>query len=1006
MTTFASKTENMMKTIKRLWAVCLLCLPTTMQAEETGYISMVHTQDAFVLSADGRSARILVAEDDWKGVLRAAGDVATDIQRVTGTAAQVVQTSSPAPRSVVVGTLGKSALVDAVVKNGTVRVDDIRGQWESYVIQSDGDNLYVIGSDKRGTIYGLYDLSEKMGVSPWYWWADVPARKATALYVKNGRYVQPSPKVKYRGIFINNEEPSFCTWARTHFGGNNSKMYTHLFELLLRLKANYLWPAMWSSNFNEDDPMNPYLADEYGIVMGTSHHEPMMRSYNEYRKRRDTVGPWDYVTNRARIDSFFYEGMERNKNYENLVTIGMRGDGDVAMGKGDDAENIQTLKDVMAGQRDIIRKVYGKEPSAVPQLWAVYTEVQRYYDAGLTAPDDVTLLFCDNNWGYIRRVGPQKEHNRKGGLGLYYHIDMNGGPWNDRWVNTTTIPKMREQLNLAYQTGIDRIWIINVGDLKPRESAIDFIMRYAWNPDSIKAGQETGYLEDFTARAFGKENAAEAADLMAKYTKYNLWRKPEVETTDYFSIVNYHEAERLLALWQSLADRAEALKAKIPAEAQDAYWQLVYYPVVASAGVAQMYIYAGMNRFYAKQGRAIANDCAEKAHRLFEKDRQLTDYYNNVMGNGKWKGMMLDKHIGYKEWFMPDENILPPMDTVALKVGKDLAVALEGRETLMEGQQAEGALPTYEIGNNEEQYIDICNRGEQLVKYKVTIADKWIVLKDAPSSSQEQRKWVSIDWNQLPLGESEGTVKVKGNKQTFVIKVKAVKNDVKGIMAANDNKLTYISTTGELSIPAYRCTRNVARDFYPRWTFLPDLGRGAGCMGADSYSRRAFTEEEKIKYANCTLDPRKAACLEYDCYTGNKDSAVVCLGILPTQDIHPEQGLKIGVSVNDGPIIEVDARKGFVDTFMEYTPSNLKRSKVLTALPAPNRSLYLNGAGRTMRNEVFDNLRWLDVTLPVEAGRVNRLKVWMVSPEIVLERIIVNPDNSRYCYFGKPSGME
>ena len=975
-----------MKLVKKLLMVFFLCLPMMMmQAEGYNYVSTSQQQDAFVLSAQGKSAKILVANDDWKGVLRAAQDLSADVRRVTGVESEMEIVSLPISKkkrivpsyhqSVIVGTLGKSSLIDGLVKSGKINVGNIKGQWESYVIQSDGDNLYVVGSDKRGTIYGIYDISEKIGVSPWYWWADVPAKKASALYIKNGRYVQPSPKVKYRGIFINNEEPSFCTWARTHFGGNNSKMYTHMFELLLRLKANYLWPAMWSSNFNEDDPMNPYLADEYGIVMGTSHHEPMMRSHNEYRKRRDKVGPWDYITNRARIDSFFYEGMERNKNYENLVTIGMRGDGDVAMGKGDDAENIQTLKDVMSGQRDIIRKVYGKEPSAIPQLWAVYTEVQRYYDAGLTAPDDVTLLFCDNNWGYIRRIGPEKERNRKGGLGLYYHIDMNGGPWNDRWVNTTTIPKMREQLNLAYQTGIDRIWIINVGDLKPRESAIDFIMRYAWNPDCIKAGQEMDYLQNFTAQAFGKENAAEAADLMAKFTKYNLWRKPEVETTDYFSIVNYHEAERLLKLWQDLAERAEALKAKIPAEAQDAFYQLVYYPVVASAGVAQIYIYVGMNKFYAKQGRIIANDYAEKARLLFEKDQRLTDYYNNVMGNGKWKGMMLDKHIGYKEWFMPEKNILPPMDTVSLKKGKDLAVALEGSEGLLEGKNAVGFLPAFEGEHPSPAYIDLCNRGSESFNYKVKVSDKWIRVSEQKGVvDKEVRLNVSVDRSQLKEKKGEGSIRITGNKQTFIVNVMAT------------------DKVGEYSIPAYAYNKNTGIDGNPKWTFLPDLGRGKGCMGADSYLYSFHNEN--------------AACLEYDLPLMGKDSAVVCLGILPTQDIHPENGLKIGVSINDGDIIEVDARKGFVDTFMEYTPENLKRSNVLSPLPAPNCSLYLNGVGRGMRNEVFDNLRWLDMKLPVDADKVNHLKVWMISPEIVLERIIVNPDNSRYCYFGKPSAIE
>ncbi len=962
-----------MRLVKKLLMVCLFGLPAmVMQAEQVNYVTTSQIAGNFELAAHGKSAQICVASDDWKGVTRAANDLAEDIKRVTGVASDVKTVSANKKKTVVVGTLGKSTLIDALVKQGKIKVDDIKGQWESYIIQSDENNLYVVGSDKRGTIYGIYDISEKIGVSPWYWWADVPAKHSSSLYIKKGRYMQPSPKVKYRGIFINNEEPSFCTWARTHFGGNNSKMYTHMFELLLRLKANYLWPAMWSSNFNEDDPMNPFLADEYGIVMGTSHHEPMMRSHHEYRKRRKEVGPWDYVTNRTRIDSFFYEGMERNKMYENLVTIGMRGDGDVAMGKGDDAENIQTLKDVMNGQRDIIRKVYGKDPSSIPQLWAVYTEVQRYYDAGLTAPDDVTLLFCDNNWGYIRRIGPEKERNRKGGLGLYYHIDMNGGPWNDRWVNTTTIPKMREQLNLAYQTGIDRIWIVNVGDLKPRESAIDFIMHYAWNPDNIKSGQEMDYLKGFAAEAFGEENAAEAADLMAKYTKYNLWRKPEVETTDYFSIVNYHEADRLLKLWQDLADRAETLKKKIPAEAQDAFYQLVYYPVVSSAGVAQIYIYAGMNQFYAKQGRVIANDYAEKARQLFEKDRQLTVYYNNVMGNGKWKGMMLDKHIGYKEWFMPEKNILPPMDTVTLKEKAELAVALEGRETIMEGKDAEASLPAFEGKNPDAAYIDLCNRGSQPVAYKVKASAKWIQVSQLKGIvNGETRLMVHVNRQLLTDNDAEGTIKITGNKQTFVVKVKSTLEP------------------GEISIPAYAYTKNEAEPGNPRWTFLSDLGRGKGCMGANTYQ---YTSQTK-----------KSACLEYDLPVMHKDSAVFCLGILPTQDIHPEKGLKIGISVNDGEIIEVDARKGFVDTFMEYTPSNLKRSNVLTALPVPNHQLYLNGAGHGMRSEVFDNLRWLDIKLPIAFGQVNHLKVWMMSPEIVLERIIINPDNNRYCYFGKPS---
>ena len=404
---------------------------------------------------------------------------------------------------------------------------------------------------------------------------------------------------------------------------------------------------MWNSAFYEDDPKNGELADKMGIVMGTSHHEPMMRAHKEYVRRRNEIGPWNYATNKTRIENFFTQGIERAKAYENIITIGMRGDGDTAMGNGDDAENMEVLRDVIKGQRRIIEEIYEKKASEVPQLWAIFTEVQRYYDAGFNVPDDVTLLFCDNNWGQIRRIGPVNERKRKGGLGLYYHIDMNGGPASDRWVNTTTIPKLHEQLNLAYQTGIDRIWVINVGDLKPKELPIDFIMRYAWNPDAVPADNLDEYLTRWTESIFGKEYAPEIADILAKYPKYNLMRKAEVQNPFIFSHVNHNESDNMLKLWDELVEKAEKLEHKIKPEAKEAYYQLVLYPTKASAGVAKIYIYAGKNNIYAKQGRISANDYADMAGVLFEEDRKMSDYYNDSMSDGKWNMMMSDNHIGY-----------------------------------------------------------------------------------------------------------------------------------------------------------------------------------------------------------------------------------------------------------------------------------------------------------------------------------------------------------------------
>lgn len=773
---------------------------------------------------------------DWKGVKMAVENLRHDLKAVTG--------SANAP--VVVATIGKSKLA----KKYKLQSKELQGKWEQYLIFTDKGKLVILGSDKRGTIYGIYELSRQIGVSPWYWMADAPIQKHEQLFAKSGIYTDGEPKVKYRGIFINDEWPSFGTWCNNLFGGINSKAYAHIFELMLRLKANYFWPAMWDSRFNEDDPLSPQLADDMGIVMGTSHHEPMMRAHKEYVYRKDSIGAWDYATNKANLDRFFEEGLERNKAYDNLITIGMRGDGDVAMGNGNDEDNMKTLKDVVDGQREIIERVYKKPASEVPQLWAIFTEVQRYYDAGFTVPDDVTLLFCDNNWGYIRRTGPEKEQARKGGMGMYYHIDMNGGPWNDRWINTTTAAKIREQLNLAYQTGIDRIWIINVGDLKPKEMPIDFIMHYAWNPDDYPADKIDQYMVDWARSIFGGEYAREIADIITEYSNMNLERKPEVQRVGIYS-VETGEAQRMFNRWDELEKRALSLSKKMPAEMQDAFYQLVEYPAVASAGVAKIYLAATL-------GDSITMQT------LFERDKQMTDKYNKVIAGGKWYGMMLDKHIGYRMWSMPKENTLP--------------------------QVAQ------------------------------------------------------------PLGKT-------------------------GI------------TASETAIMAHDYTRRTATDD-AHWVFLPGLGRGKGNMGIEPVTAKSRPLGD-------------GATLEYDIHFSQSGKQKLALGILPTNDVNPARGLRIGVRVDDGEMQTIDARQGYVDTFNEYTKENIARSKVLKPLPRPASDIYLSGSRQRMRSEIFDNIRWLSIDFDIPTAGNHTVKVVMIDPEIVVEKLVINPDNEHPSYHGK-----
>lgn len=948
------------------------------------YIMHRRNVASFRVAARGTAAHIIVDPEDWKGVIRAANDLGDDVRKVTGTPSELMQTEQLNKGAIIIGTIGKSRLIDQLVADKKIDISTIKGQWESFLIQTVGNNLVIAGSDKRGAIFGIYDVSEKIGVSPWYWWADAPVKKSKSLYVKAGRYIQHSPKVKYRGIFINDESPSLSGWASAKFGGINSKMYVHMFELLLRLKANFLWPAMWGNAFNEDDTMSPVLADEYGIVMGTSHHEPMMRAQKEYTNRKADIGPWDYTTNAANIQKFWYDGLQRNKNFDNLITIGMRGDGDVAMGKGDDEANIKTLRKVVADQQDLIGKVYGRSPSEIPQAWAIFTEVQRYYDAGLTVPDHVTLLFCDNNWGYIRRTGPQKEKNRKGGLGLYYHIDMNGGPWNDRWINTTTIPKLHEQLNLAYQTGINREWIINVGDLKPKELPIDFIMHYAWNPDAIPANKAFEYTINWAEGIFGKPHAKEIADILSKYAKYNLWRKPEVEDPRIFSFVNYHEADREFKIWSDLAAKAEALEKKIPAEAKDAYYELVLYPAKASAGVAEMYLDAGRNNLYAKQGRVSANDYARQARDLFALDQRLSNRYNDSIAGGKWKNMMSDIHIGYRQWSMPHQNRLPELNEVTPLANPAMGIAVEGSEQAWPGNVTKAELTDFDILSKQRYFIDVFNRGQGAFQFKATADRPWIIMSASHGAvKKETRLYVDIDWNTVPKGKATGSIEISQGDTKVSVLTTAVKTRLP------NTRKPYFGGWGEFSIPAQKFSLN-APGHHTKWVMLPDLGRSVGCMGISDVTAPSATPE---------LAPR----LEYRIFLPDTGSAKVCLGILPTQDVNPRRGLRIAVSIDGQNPQVLDARKGFHDEFNEYTPASLAMSPGLKPLPPLGQNYALVSRGKPRRDEVFDNLRWLDVKLTVKRAGLHSLKIFMIDPEVVLENIVINPNDKYPSYFGAPA---
>src|SRR5579863_1789251 len=540
-------------------------------------------------------------------------------------------------------------------------IPNLHAKWESYVLKTVSNPvagidkaLIIAGSDRRGTAYGVFELSRQMGVSPWYWWADVPVRHKDSLFFHRSMVESGPPAVKYRGFFINDEAPALSGWVHEKYGGFNHLFYEKVFELLLRLKANYLWPAMWGSAFNTDDAQNPILASEYGIVMGTSHHEPMLRSQQEWKHFGS--GPWNYQTNAALLDSFWKKGIVNMDSHESIVTIGMRGDGDKPM---EEQSSIELLEKIVTDQRNIIAEVTGNAPSATPQSWALYKEVQDYFDKGMRVPDDVTLLLCDDNWGNVRKLPRPSDPARGGGYGMYYHFDYVGGPRNYKWLNTNSIPRVWEELNLTKAYGDDRIWIVNVGDIKPMELPISFFFDYAWDPSRWPAAKLPEYTRRWAAEQFGYRFADSIAYILDTYTMYNARRKPELLSPETYSLSNYREAETIVADYNQLAGQAKSIGEELPPAYRDAYFELVLYPVLACANLNELYVTAARNRWYAAEGRLATNDLARRVADLFQRDSILSAEYNKKTAAGKWDHMMDQTHIGYTTWQEPKYNAMP-----------------------------------------------------------------------------------------------------------------------------------------------------------------------------------------------------------------------------------------------------------------------------------------------------------------------------------------------------------
>ena len=632
----------------------------------------------FTLIDNTRPIQILISADDKTGVRIAAENLQKDFERVCGNKAELVTSADDINGKCIIAGTMDSPLMKQIIKAKKIKQAELKDKTEKYImtvvtspLKGIDEALVIAGSDMRGTIYGIYELSEQIGVSPWYDWMDVPVEHRETLAIAKGTYTADEPAVRYRGIFLNDEAPCLTSWVKNTYGTDygDHRFYARVFELILRLRGNFMWPAMWGWSFYADDPENSRTANDMGVIMGTSHHEPMARNHQEWARHRSEYGEWNYVTNQGVIDNFFREGMRRAKDTEDLITIGMRGDGDTAMGakEGHDDEavandnaTIKLLEKIVANQRKIISEETGRPAEKRQQVWALYKEVQRYYDKGLRVPDDAIILFSDDNWGDIRRLpeltakaSTNTRHpsatTHKGGYGMYYHVDYVGAPRNTKWLNVTPIQHMQDQLMLTYQYGVDRLWVLNVGDLKPMEYPIDLFMDMAWNPSRYTADNILDQTREFCAQQFGDDQATEAARILNLYSKYAGRVTPEMLDANTYN-VETGEWQQVAAEFQTLEADALRQYVSLPQAYRDAYQQVILFPVQAISNLYQMYYAQAMNRKLYAEGNPEANRWADLVEKHFNRDAELCRAYNKVMAGGKWDGMMTQKHIGYTDW--------------------------------------------------------------------------------------------------------------------------------------------------------------------------------------------------------------------------------------------------------------------------------------------------------------------------------------------------------------------
>ncbi len=960
---------------------------------------------------DGKNA-FVCDENEFSGVKKIADKVCLDVERVTGkkpnTVVEPVETTADVG-NVFFATLNKTPFVDKLAADAglTAEVSKITGKRECYVFSVRSDKIIIIGSDKRGTIYGLFHLSELMGVSPLVDWCGVLPAHHDNVELEEGVTVTKEPSVRFRGFFINDEWPAYGNFTTHNFGGFNAKMYEHVFELLLRLKGNYLWPAMWSSQFSLDGPglANAELADEMGVIMGASHHEPCCRNGEEYRYVR---GPgsiygdaWNFWKNREGITKFWEDGLKRNGKFENVITVGMRGEADTAiMQNATLADNINLLRDVLKTQNRLIRENVNQDLDKVPRMLALYKEVEPYFygdkhTKGLMGDPElegVTLMLCDDNHGNLRTVPTEAMRKHKGGYGMYYHFDYHGWPYSYEWLNTNYLPKAREQMSAAYEFGIRDLWIVNVGDILTNEFPLSYFLNLAY--DYEKYNSDTKAYSDawFTAQFpyFTAEQQKEVSDIVYESNKITSMCRTEALKPDTFHPVNFGEADYIISRAKALVERTKELRKSVPAEQDAGFFSQVYLPVVGTMNVELMQLYSGKNHWFAQHNALVANIYADKVRECVKFDKEIVDECDKV-GNGRFFGMAWSEHFGFNNW-CEAANSYPVYEYVEPTRKNRILVWVDDNEFTSTGQDwtvRDLYLDAFKNPDVEEAWVKLAVSSEAGCDLTTSVECDWLsfaVEKDAEKLTSDGKSGldtirIKIDREKLAAASDKtALLKIEGNDghgAKILVKVhvdanvpchaelvSASGNETPKQVRGDSKKNIFIQTTNYVSIEAPHFVRSSGFDL------LEGYGKTLGAVKASDTT------------ASFAPDAKDAPFVEY-AFALDKDFVEKTGGVMafdfyinPSNPAYKDNKLQFVADVNGEKILKdaVDPEKFAV---------------------GDNQFPW--------GKDIPDNIRIATVYADCHAG-LNSVKVSPVTPNIVLEKIVIHEANKPMpkSYLGAP----